>query len=62
MSEVFNCIIDIFPKKSQPKILLREVSESSQKEPVPIVFTRIYFGFLIPKYEQLISLNYHCMR
>ena len=54
-------LVEVFPKKSQPKIFLREFVDDSRRDSSLIreekINYRMYLGYLIPKHDWVNGLN-----
>jgi hypothetical protein len=50
-------LVSIFPKKSQPKVLLREFLDQSSTTRVKEKNYRVFFGYMIPKYSKAYNMD-----
>ena len=50
-------LVDIFPKRSKPKVFLRQFATKHEGQNF-----RVYMGFLIPKYEKILPLDVNYLK
>jgi len=50
-------LVDIFPKRSMPKVFLRQFATKHDD-----LNFRVYMGFLIPRYEKVLPLDCNYLR
>lgn len=55
-------LVSIFPKKSQPKVLVREFLEQGQRTRPRQKNYRVFFGYMIPKYSKAYNLDVGYLR